>query len=148
VGNVYDFLIGSYLLLPRLSAQIYWVFLEKMLPEFLEEIPLAFRRNVVPSRHGCSSFRMWVPKTPHWHLQHSLDWTGLACGVACQVTRTPTILLLPMGLHKNFDLLIAINDEEGFIVPYCCGSRNLACLSAQDKFCFVTSFVFRSVAVH
>jgi hypothetical protein len=39
-GIVHDFLTGPYLLPSRLSAQIYWVFLEEMLPKFLEEVPL------------------------------------------------------------------------------------------------------------
>jgi hypothetical protein len=46
---VHDILIGPYLLPWRLSVQIDWVFLEEKLPEMLEEIPLAFRRNVVPA---------------------------------------------------------------------------------------------------
>jgi len=99
---VCDFLIGSYLLLPQLSAQIYWVFMQKILLEFLEKIPLALRRNMVTARQGCSSFRMSVPKTPHCHLQQSLDCTELARVVACQVTRPHTILLLPIGLHINW----------------------------------------------
>jgi hypothetical protein len=39
------FLIACYLLLPRLLARIYWVFLEEILPELLEEIPLALSGN-------------------------------------------------------------------------------------------------------
>ena len=33
-------------MLRRLSTQMYWVFLEEKLPEMLEDIPLALRRDV------------------------------------------------------------------------------------------------------
>jgi hypothetical protein len=45
-GILYVFLIGPYLLPSQLSAQIYWVSLEEMLSEFLEEVPLSLRRNM------------------------------------------------------------------------------------------------------
>jgi hypothetical protein len=45
-GIVPDCLIGVYLLPSWLSAQIYWVFLEEMLPEFLEAVSLSVRRNM------------------------------------------------------------------------------------------------------
>jgi hypothetical protein len=51
---VRDSLIGSYVLLSRFSAQIDWVFLEEMLPELLEEIPLALRRNMWFQHNGAA----------------------------------------------------------------------------------------------
>ena len=43
---VHDFLIRPYLLPLRLRAQICRVFVEEILPEMLEEIPLSLRRNM------------------------------------------------------------------------------------------------------
>jgi hypothetical protein len=45
-GIVHDFLNWPYLLPRQHRAQIYRVFVEEKLVEMLEEIPLAFRRNM------------------------------------------------------------------------------------------------------
>jgi hypothetical protein len=68
--------------------------------------------------HGCSSFHVSVPKTPHYHLQHLLDWTR----VACQVTRPHTILLLPKGLHEHFWLTHHSQLWRGFYCLFRWGS--------------------------
>jgi hypothetical protein len=54
VGSVHNFLIGPYLLPSQLSAQIYWMLLEEMLPEFLEEFPSSFRRNMCFQQDGAA----------------------------------------------------------------------------------------------
>jgi hypothetical protein len=46
VGNVNDFLIGTYLLPQQLRAEIYQVCLEEKLPEMLEDILPSIRRNM------------------------------------------------------------------------------------------------------
>ena len=52
--NVHDLLIWFYLLSLQLIAQIYRVFLEEVLPEFLEEIPFALRRNMCFQQDGAA----------------------------------------------------------------------------------------------
>lgn len=97
-------LIGSYVLPLRLSAQIYWVFLEEMLPELLEDIPLALRRNTWFQHDGFACH--WARQVPeHLTANYEMDWTGRVCGLAFQVTGSHTIWFLPTGLHENFDLL-------------------------------------------
>jgi hypothetical protein len=64
-------------------------------------------QSLAYTRQGCDTFHTSGPRTSHRNLQRSLDWTGRACGFASQITGPHTIGLLPMGLHKTIDLLIA-----------------------------------------
>jgi hypothetical protein len=42
-----------------------------------------------------AQFARQCPRTPYRHLQRSLDWTGMACGLTFQVTGPHTNGLLP-----------------------------------------------------
>jgi hypothetical protein len=99
---------------------------------------------------------MSVPGTYHCHLKQSLDWTGWACGLASQVTGPHTIVLLPMGIHKKLDTLIA---SWFWREPYCpyswslsqqqTSGRNLEFLSTHINLCcIIVSFGLRSVTLH
>lgn len=44
VGIIHDKLIGPYILPPHLNGNIYWIFLQEMLPQLLEDVPLAIHR--------------------------------------------------------------------------------------------------------
>jgi hypothetical protein len=50
-GIAHDLVTGPYLLSLQLIAQIYWLFSEEALPEFLEEFPLSLGRNMC-FQHG------------------------------------------------------------------------------------------------
>ena len=69
LGRHCAWLIGLYSLPWQFSAQIDCVFLEEKLPEMLEDIPLALRRNMVPAWWGCGS----LCTSPPW----SLDLTSV-----------------------------------------------------------------------
>lgn len=45
-GIIDNYLIGPYLLPERLTGRIYWTFLDEVLPELLETVPLANRRGM------------------------------------------------------------------------------------------------------
>jgi hypothetical protein len=90
------------------------------------------------------------------YLLPPVDWTGQACGLASQVTGPQTIVLLPMGIHKILDTLIA---SWFWREPYCpyswslsqqqTSGRNLEFLSTHINFCcIIVSFGLRSVTVH
>jgi len=74
-GTVNNFMIWSSLLHPRLSAHIYRVFLEEILPKLLEEIPLTLRRNMWFQHDGTSdhsSRHVWE----HLTATYNDRWIG------------------------------------------------------------------------
>jgi len=72
---VIDFLIGSYLLLWWLNAQIYHVMLEEKLSEMLEEIPLSVKRNMWVQHNGApANFAHQVQK--HLTSTYNFHWIG------------------------------------------------------------------------
>jgi hypothetical protein len=82
---VCDFLIVPYLLPRCLSSHIYWMLLEKKLPETCGS--------------STTGLQLTLHIRSHHHLQRLLDCTRRACGLASQVTGLHTNGLLPIGPH-------------------------------------------------
>ena len=81
-------------------------------------------KHVAQPRRGYGSLRTSGPRTSRRNLRRSLDWTGLACGLASQVTVPHAIGLVPVGLHENLDLLIASWFWRACYCPNIWGSGN------------------------
>jgi len=82
-STVNNFMIWSSLLPPRLSAHIYRVFLEEILPKLLEEILLTLRRNMWFQHYGTSyhsSRQVWEHLAATY--KRSLDWMRQDSGLA------------------------------------------------------------------
>jgi len=89
---MHDSLIGPYVLPSRLSAHIYWVFLEEMLPELLEDISLALRRNMWFQHDGAAGH--WARQVPeHLTANYKDRWIGRVGSVAW-TSRSPGLILL------------------------------------------------------
>ena len=67
-------LTGSYLLLPQLSAQIYWMFMAKMLLEFLEEIPWHLGEMWYQHDRAAAHFTCQFQK--HLTATYNTHWIG------------------------------------------------------------------------
>jgi len=90
--------------------------------------------------------------TSHYHLQWSLDWTGLANVLTSEVTR-PHTNGLPMEPHWNPDLLITSWFWRGSYCLYCWGSRTHQAATWHfwvyvSLCCIVVCCVSRLVAAH
>jgi hypothetical protein len=112
-GVVPDVLIGPYLLTPRLSAQIYRVLLDEMLPELLEEIPLSPRRNMWLSHDGATAhFARQVRE--HLAATYENRWIERDWPVAWP-PRSPPLDLFLSGYMKTLIYSSPVDSEEHVI---------------------------------
>ena len=154
--TVHDFLIGSYLLPPWLSAL---GVSGGNATRIAGENPLGTQEiHVIPAWWGCGSFSMSGPETSHCHLKWLLDWIGWTCGFLYQVTGPHTTELPLMGLHKKKKTIPWVTYRQLILKNICCllslrqqhpSGRRLAILSTHDNLCFIdVGFVLRLVAIH
>ena len=101
VGHLHDFLIGSYLLPPWLSAL---GVSGRNATRNAGGNPLGIHAiHVFPAWPGCGSFSMSGPETSYCYLcvKWLLVWIGWVCELPSQVTGPHTTGLPPMGLQKK-----------------------------------------------
>jgi hypothetical protein len=119
-GIVHDILIGPYLLPWRLSAQIYWVFLEEKLPKTCGSSMTGMRRTLhIRSDNTLPPLTMisWLYKVGLW-LGLPNHWTSH------QWTSSYGATLKPWFTHHQ--LILKRN-----LIDYHWGSSNLVFLSAH-----------------
>ena len=115
-GIMNDFLIGPYLLPQLLSAQIYCVFLEKKLPEMMEKILLALRRNMW-LQHDRAVVHFARQVWEHLITTYNNHWIGQGGPVAWP-PRSPDLTPIHFFLCDHIKALIImspVDSKEDFI---------------------------------
>lgn len=118
-GIVNDTLIGPYLLPNRLNGQNYLIFLQDVLPELLEVIPLNIRQNMWFQHDGAPAHFAGEVRD-HLHEVFGNQWIGRG-GPVPWPPRSPDLTPLDflfLGAHEAVSLL---NSSSGRHGPCCSG---------------------------
>ena len=74
-GIVNNFLIGPYLLVTRLNDVRYLIFLEQVLPELLQDVPIAIHNHIL-SRHDAAQAYLSADVRTYLHATFEIGHGG------------------------------------------------------------------------
>lgn len=115
-GILNDFLIGPYLMPPRLNGHNYLVFLQQVLPELMEDVPLAIRRVMWFQHDGAPAHFTAEVRN---HLTQTFDnrWIGRG-GPVTWPARSPDLTPLDFffwGAMKSIIYSEQVESEEDLV---------------------------------
>lgn len=103
-GIINDYLIGPYILPPRLTGRIYSIFLEEVLPGLLEDIPLDIRQHLWFQHDGAPA-HFSVDVQEHLNATFGGRWIGRGGPVAWP-PRSPDLTPLDFFLWGHMKALV------------------------------------------
>ncbi|EFN71217.1 hypothetical protein EAG_05969, partial [Camponotus floridanus] len=103
-GIINNFLIGPYILPLRLNGNIYRIFLEEVLPELMEDVPLVTRRQMWFQHDGASAHFSAIVRN-YLDQRFNERWIGRGSPIAWP-PRSPDLSLLDFFLWGHIKTLI------------------------------------------